>query len=67
MNAELRRRLYQRGIVVAAPFVRIVHERAGGWLTVTHRGHAWLHGSRQSALTDKRWLDAQQRRRRRWR
>jgi hypothetical protein len=67
MNNPKLRPPYQRGIVVAAPFVRVVRERAGGWLVVTHPGHGWLHGSRQSALDDKRWLDAQQRRRRRWR
>jgi hypothetical protein len=26
---------------------------------ITHRGHAWLHGSQQAALEDKRWLDDQ--------
>ena len=61
---QLRPRSYQRGIVVAAPFVRVMRERDGAWLVVTHRGHGWLHGDRRSALADKRWLDAQQRRRR---
>jgi hypothetical protein len=41
-----------------APITRIMGEPDGdGWLVITHRGHAWLHGSRQAALDDKRWLD----------
>jgi hypothetical protein len=51
------------GQVVTAPIARIIPEREGGWLVITHKGHAWLHGDRQSALEDKRWLDAQWRRR----
>jgi hypothetical protein len=55
---------YQHGVVVAVPFVRVVRERDGdGWLTITAKDHAWLHGSRQAALADKHWLDAQWRRR----
>jgi hypothetical protein len=49
---------WQRGNVVKLePFTRIVPESDGGWYVVTHRGHGWLHGDRQSALEDKRWLD----------
>jgi hypothetical protein len=45
-----------RGIVIAAPIVRIIADRGGGWLVVTPRGHGWLHGSRKDALRDQRWL-----------
>jgi hypothetical protein len=50
---------HRHDIVVTAPVIRIVPERDGGWLVLTHRGHGWLHGDRQSALKDKRRLDAQ--------
>jgi len=46
-------------VVVVALIVRIVREPDGGWLVITHRGHAWLHGSRQAAIEEKHWLDAQ--------
>jgi hypothetical protein len=50
----------QRGIVITALIASIVREPDGdGWLVLTPRGHAWLHGSRQAALDDKRWLDHQ--------
>jgi hypothetical protein len=49
--------------VVTAPVIRIIPEPDGGWLVLTHRGHGWLHGDRQSALEEKRWLDDQWRRR----
>jgi hypothetical protein len=53
----------KRGIVIAAPFVRIAREPDDeGWLTITAKGHAWLHGDRESAIADKTWLDAQWRR-----
>ena len=55
-----RSRLYQSGIIVAVPFVRVVRERDGeGWLTITAKGHAWLHGDRRSALEEQRWLSNQ--------
>jgi hypothetical protein len=48
------------GNVVTAPITRIIPElEGGGWLVITHRGHAWLHGDRQAAIEDKRWLDNQ--------
>jgi hypothetical protein len=50
---------YQRETVIAVPFIRIVPERNGGWLVLTHRGHAWLHGDRSSAIREKKWLDVQ--------
>jgi hypothetical protein len=47
-------------LIIAAPFVRIERERDGeGWLVITSNGHGWLHGSRPTALRDKRWLDRQ--------
>jgi hypothetical protein len=48
---------HKRAIVIPAPIVRIVPEPDGGWLVVTPRGHAWLHGNRQDALAEKRDLD----------
>jgi hypothetical protein len=57
-------RPYQSGIVVAVPFVCVIREHDGeGWLTITAKGPAWLHGSRRAALADKCWLDAQRQRR----
>jgi len=50
---------HRHDIVVTAPIARIVPERDGGWLVLTHRGHTWLHGSRQAALKEKRWLHQQ--------
>jgi hypothetical protein len=50
---------HQHGIAVMAPIARIVPDRDGGWLVVTHHGHGWLHGNRQSALKERRWLDEQ--------
>jgi hypothetical protein len=45
------------GQVETLTVVRILREPDGqGWLVVTARGHAWLHGDRRSALEDKRWL-----------
>jgi hypothetical protein len=38
---------------------RIVAEDGGGWLVVTPKGHAWLHGDRQAAIREKEWLDSQ--------
>ena len=39
---------------------RVAREPEGdGWLVITRRGHDWLHGSRESAVEDKRWLDEQ--------
>jgi hypothetical protein len=54
----------KRGVVVVAPFVRIVREPDGGWLTITAKGHAWLHGNRECAIADKEWLDTQHKRQR---
>jgi hypothetical protein len=51
--------------IVIAPIARIVADRDGGWLVVTHRGHGWVHGSRRAALQEQSWLDAQWRRMRR--
>jgi hypothetical protein len=52
-----------RAVVITAPIARIMREPGGeGWLVVTPRGHGWVHGDRQSALDDKRWLDDQWRR-----
>jgi hypothetical protein len=52
--------VYEHQHVVTAPIIRIVPDRdGGGWLVVTPRGSGWLHGSRQAALEDKAWLDAQ--------
>jgi hypothetical protein len=48
-----------RDNVVMLPAARIVREDGGGWLVITHRGHAWLHGDRLSAIREKKWLDAQ--------
>jgi hypothetical protein len=46
--------------VVVAQIIRVIREPGGdGWLVITARGHAWLHGDRQAALADKAWLDAQ--------
>jgi hypothetical protein len=42
--------------VVTLPVAHVIRENGGGWLVITHKGHAWLHGSRQAALADKRWL-----------
>jgi hypothetical protein len=56
---DLRPRPHQQDNVVRAALIRIVPERDGGWLVLTHRGHSWLHGDRRSALEDKRWLDQQ--------
>jgi hypothetical protein len=53
-------RPYQSGIVIAAPFVRIIREPGGqGWLTITAKGHAWLHGDRRAALEEQRWFSNQ--------
>jgi hypothetical protein len=49
--------------VVTLPVTRIIPEPDGGWLVISHRGYGWLHGDRQSALEEKRWLDDQWRRR----
>jgi hypothetical protein len=38
---------------------QLLKQPEGGWLVITHRGHAWLHGSRQAAIEEKHWLDAQ--------
>jgi hypothetical protein len=46
--------------IVSFPGCRIEPQRdAPGWLVITPRGHAWLHGSRADALREKRWHDAQ--------
>jgi hypothetical protein len=50
-------------VVTTLPVARIIPEHGGGWLVITPKGHAWLHGSRREALADKRWLDDQWRRR----
>src|SRR5262245_39612394 len=52
-------RSYQHDSVVTAPIARIVPERDGGWLVLTHRGHGWLCGDRRSAIREKQWLDQQ--------
>jgi hypothetical protein len=46
--------------VVIAPFTRVERERDGdGWIVLMANGHGWLHGSRPTALRDKRWHDRQ--------
>ena len=63
MTSGILRNRNARAIVIIAPIARIAREPDGdGWLVITHRGHAWLHGNRQAALDDKRWLDDQWRR-----
>jgi hypothetical protein len=35
--------------------IRVVREHGGeGWLVITHRSHAWLHGDFSAALHDAR-------------
>jgi len=52
--------LKQGSSIIVAPFVRIERERDGeGWIVITANGHGWLHGSRPTALRDKRWHDRQ--------
>jgi hypothetical protein len=50
---------HQHDNVVTLPVARIIPADGGGYLVITHKGHAWLHGSRQDALKEKAWLDAQ--------
>jgi hypothetical protein len=52
-------RPYQHDNIVTLPIAHIIPEDGGGWLVITYRGHGWLHGDRQSALKEKRWLDDQ--------
>jgi hypothetical protein len=59
MKPELRPRPHQHDNVVTAPIARIVADSDGGWLIITHKGHAWLHGDRFSAIQEKKWLDRQ--------
>jgi hypothetical protein len=49
----------EQGRLIYLPVARIVPDRDGGWLVLTHRGHGWLHGDRISAIREKKWLDAQ--------
>jgi hypothetical protein len=37
--------------------VRVVRAREGGWLVLC-RSHGWLHGNRDAALADARWIAA---------
>jgi hypothetical protein len=55
---------YSRGITMTAPIIRIIPEDGDGWLVITPKGHAWLHGDRLSALRERDWLDDQWRGRR---
>jgi hypothetical protein len=43
--------------VVTLPVIRIIPEPDGGGWLVIFGSYGWLHGSRQAALEDKRWLD----------
>jgi hypothetical protein len=49
-------------VVTLLPVARTVPEQDGGWLVLTPKSHAWLHGDRLSANRDKKWLDDQWRR-----
>jgi hypothetical protein len=63
MSGGILRARNARAIVITAPIARIAREPDGeGWLVISHRGYAWLHGSRRAALDDKHWLDDQWRR-----
>ena len=45
--------------IVHLPVIRIIRDPDGGWYVIAPNGHAWLHGDRAGALTDKGWLDRQ--------
>jgi hypothetical protein len=42
-------------IIVQFPGVFVRKANEGGWLVLA-RDHGWLHGDRQSAIRDARWL-----------
>ena len=44
--------------IIPFPAHAVLIRRApeGGWLVLGERGHGWLHGSRDSAIEDARWL-----------
>jgi hypothetical protein len=53
----------QHDNIVTLPVAHVIPEDGGGWLVLTHRGHAWLHGDRLSAIREKKCLDDQWRHR----
>jgi hypothetical protein len=56
----------KQSIVILAHIIRIAPERDGdAWVVLTPNGNGWLHGPRESAITDQRWLAAQWRGRQR--
>jgi hypothetical protein len=44
---------------VTLPVAHVIPDDDGGWLVITPKGHAWLHGDRSSAIREKKWLDDQ--------
>jgi hypothetical protein len=43
--------------ILRAPLTYICRDKDGGWFVV-RKSHAWLFGSREEALFEKNWLDA---------